>query len=133
MNEQQLREQLDAIYRSTSWKITSPLRWIGEVISRGHVFVPKLKQIVIQLARLAARNPTLLQIGTRVISVFPSIRHRLRIAVFMGQYKLDDVDVVIESDINNVALTPAAHEISQQLFSAINSSNIKNKKNYSCE
>jgi hypothetical protein len=133
MNEQQLREQLDAIYRSTSWRITSPIRWIGQIISSRHAFVPIVKKIVIQLARLAARNRTLLQIGTRIISVFPSIRHRLRIAIFIDQYKLDAVDFMVEPEINNATLTPTAHEISQQLFSAINSSNIKNKKNYSCE
>lgn len=28
MNEEQLRAQLDAIYASTSWRITAPFRWL---------------------------------------------------------------------------------------------------------
>lgn len=132
MNEQQLREQLDAIYRSTSWRITSPLRWIGQINSKRQAFVPTVKKHIVLLARLAVRNRILFQIGTKIISLFPGIRHRLRIAVFFDQHQLDTVEFIAEQDINN-ALTPAAHEISLQLFAAINSGNIKNKKNHSCE
>jgi hypothetical protein len=78
MNAKQLREQLDAIHSSTSWKITAPLRIVGRIIKPGRSLNISIKSFVVGLLRRLISQPTLLRLGTRVLAYFPKTQRKIR-------------------------------------------------------
>lgn len=86
MNSRQLREQLDAIERSTSWKITAPLRVVGRLLKPGQRRNMSAKRIVLGVLRRMAAQPRLRHLGVAVLSRFPKIQRRIRQLLIGGRH-----------------------------------------------
>lgn len=56
MSEQQLRAELDAVYRSTSWRITAPFRLLVSLIKQPRTILGLPKRLVRKLKHLATHR-----------------------------------------------------------------------------
>lgn len=56
MSEQQLRAELDAVYRSTSWRITAPFRLLVSLIKEPRTIVGLPRRIVRKLTHIGMRQ-----------------------------------------------------------------------------
>lgn len=129
MNEQQLREQLDAIYQSTSWKITAPLRWIvGLTKDHKRVFF-SFKGNLIQLLSKGVSNPILFKIGSKILLPFPALRFRLQSAMREQNSLVADRGNNYDSGGTPVVLSIAAQEIMRELSASIQTVDFHKKKN----
>lgn len=78
MSEQQLREELDAVYRSTSWRITAPLRFIFAGLKSFKSLLISPRKSMIHILRSLSRYAWLVSAGKSVLHYFPSLRKRIR-------------------------------------------------------
>ncbi|WP_395009614.1 hypothetical protein [Undibacterium sp.] len=117
MNEEQLRAELDSVYRSLSWRITAPLRYLSLNVKRLRFALGSPKKALIRAIQLAIRNQKIAAFGRLVVNRFPALKTRLRASLGnaqavsyrppLSQSTTSDISVV--TDV--VALTPAAQEI----------------------
>ncbi|WP_244122733.1 methyltransferase domain-containing protein [Burkholderia metallica] len=75
----QAHAQLHAMYHSTSWKITRPLRIVALVLKgQGKtVFKAGLKRIIQQAARFGDKHPSFRRFAVSVLNRFPGLKQRL--------------------------------------------------------
>ncbi|MBC3806243.1 hypothetical protein H8K52_02650 [Undibacterium seohonense] len=117
MNEEQLRAELDSVYRSLSWRITAPLRYLSLNVKRLRFALRSPKKALIRAIQLAIRNQKIAAFGRLVVNRFPALKTRLRASLgnahavsynpAPSQSAISDIPVA--TDV--VALTPAAQEI----------------------
>ncbi|MFA9273534.1 MAG: hypothetical protein ACEQSE_01550 [Candidatus Aquirickettsiella gammari] len=74
MSEQQLRAELDAVYRSTSWRITAPLRYLSAFVRRSiwHRLTPKVWLRV--LIAFVLRRPALVAFIKNSLTYIPGAK-----------------------------------------------------------
>lgn len=116
MSEQQLREQLDRVYSSTSWRITAPLRALGNFFQVKRSLIGILASFVASLIRFCARFKMLRRIANGIFSYFPSLRLRVRRVLFIHPVLIVSPPVphVVE-DLRKSKLSSDAFMILQQL------------------
>lgn len=120
MTEQQLHEQLDAVYASTSWKITAPLRFISSLLkSRGWRSISPRKMIFWTVNRIS-RQPQLRSLVRNVLRRFPKVE------IYLRQFILDNNQHALISYISTFSvarieqdLTPSAFAILSELRATI--------------
>lgn len=118
MTEKQLREQLDAVYASTSWRLTAPLRFFVSLLKGQGLRAIWPKQLIIAAMHRAAAQPRLRRLGQRVLTRFPNLRMRVRRAILRGnQGSFVAREAGLASDAQ--MLTPAARRILHELRTAI--------------
>ncbi|MES2106914.1 MAG: hypothetical protein V4634_23050 [Pseudomonadota bacterium] len=120
MTEEQLREQLKAVYSSTSWKLTAPLRYCSALFGPGRSFTASLRRILFALIRGFGKLPLVRKSGAQILKLLPGLRSRVR-------------RVVLARDVNSLAppatgklkpeeqstLSPAARMILAELQTAM--------------
>lgn len=123
MTEEQLRAQLDAIYASTSWKVTAPLRWLSQIFQKinGIFTVPsKLFNLFRRMPRAIlgkiVSQPLLRQMGLKVLIYFPRLKMRLKKTMMDGGGRVakhrPDLSIAPNlSEIKNKNLTADAQKI----------------------
>lgn len=78
MNEKQLREELDAVYGSLSWKLTAPLRHLSAAV-RLYIVRPLSPRLYIHhLGLYVIRRPRLLRFIEKLASVIPGLPERIQ-------------------------------------------------------
>lgn len=120
MTEQQLREQLDAVYASTSWKITAPFRFFVSLLKGRGLRGVWPRKLMLTVMHRAAAQPRLRLLGQRILIRFPNLKMYIRRAILRGNeggYVLREAVCTKASDEN--MLTPAALSILHELRSAI--------------
>lgn len=113
MTNEQLRAQLDAMYASTSWRVTAPLRLISTIARTGRQFVASprsyAKRAVLGLVRWAAprirRSPTLMNWVAHLRDRYPAAwdRFTLRLRPAIAQ---STVSMLEQPVIAPVAVDP---------------------------
>ncbi|WP_431125051.1 FkbM family methyltransferase [Variovorax paradoxus] len=83
-----MQQRLDAVFASTSWQITAPLRWLGKPARRltsavrdGRVapgVKRRIKNVLQVTARVIVRHPVLKRGILAPLALAPSLRRRLR-------------------------------------------------------
>ena len=66
MNEDQLRAELKAVYASSSWKLTAPLRYVVQLLKSGGF--PKLMR---DIKALVKRNMPAKAVKTKTAEIMP--------------------------------------------------------------
>ncbi|MBC3832243.1 hypothetical protein H8K33_12025 [Undibacterium amnicola] len=82
MSEQKLREELDAVYRSTSWRMTAPLRLLMAGLKFCMYSIGSPKKSMIRVLRFLTRYQWIVISAKYVLDYFPGIRKRIRGHVF---------------------------------------------------
>jgi hypothetical protein len=77
MTEDQMRAELDAVYASTSWRITAPMRFVSGLIKHRTLPALRLRQRLRGLLGRVIRNPLFRKAGSAVLRAFPSLREPL--------------------------------------------------------
>ncbi len=90
-----MREQLNAVYSSTSWKLTAPLRYCARLFRPGHFSVATARRLLFTLLRGFGKLPLVRKSGAQILKVLPGVRSRVR-------------NVILARDVN--ALVPAVAE-----------------------
>ncbi len=78
MNEKQLRAELDAVYRSTSWKITAPLRSLSAFVQRYLIPAISPRRWGAALVSLMLRQTALVVWLKRFLFRFPRLQTWVR-------------------------------------------------------
>lgn len=86
MTEEQLRAQLEAVYASTSWKITAPLRGIARLRRPFSGIKLSPKRALAALIRYLAGQAFLQRLGRRVFGRFPNVKVRLRSLIMRSNH-----------------------------------------------
>ncbi|KWF03478.1 hypothetical protein WT55_26215 [Burkholderia pseudomultivorans] len=75
---QQTHAHLQAVYRSTSWRVTAPMRWVSLALrGKGGASKQALKPLVKRGVRYAYRQPVLRRLAVTVIDRVPGLKARL--------------------------------------------------------
>jgi len=78
MELNQIREMLNAVYESKSWRITASLRWLKAVKGRLlRNIKARLKMTLHSLAACVYRYPRLRRIALRIVNRIPKLKYRL--------------------------------------------------------
>ncbi|MFZ6745765.1 hypothetical protein ACO0LC_21280 [Undibacterium sp. JH2W] len=78
MNEKQLRAELDAVYASTSWKVTAPFRYVvGKIIAIKNT-KQNMRSLAGRMIRRVVAIPGIKNMALRVLQYFPGIERRIR-------------------------------------------------------
>ncbi len=123
MSEKKVRDELDAVYASTSWKITAPIRAIGMVLGlvRRKMFRPK-KVLVTVIRRLANRQ-IIRSVAQRVFLRFPRLEMRVRNLIISAGSGPDVAKQFASPNMySEKKLTPAASIILRRLRVTIHTS-----------
>jgi O-antigen chain-terminating methyltransferase len=117
MNDKQLRAELDAVYRSTSWRITAPLRALSSLARRASFAFRAPKQAARRLLQKLASHPKLGAYGRRILLRFPTLKARIRQSLVAPSIsKQSAISVDGKFDEGQLAsLSPAAQQIYHQL------------------
>src|SRR3954470_8962341 len=83
-----LQSQLQAVYSSTSWRMTRPLRWAKSTVQRTATKLPRpslrnriqlqLRRLVVRAADVVSRNEVIRRNAISLIRAFPGLELRLR-------------------------------------------------------
>lgn len=82
MSEQQLRAELDAVYRSTSWRITAPLRFLMTRLKFLMNLLTAPKQAMMRALRFLYRYEWVVSLAKYVLQYFPALRKRIRAQIY---------------------------------------------------
>lgn len=123
MTEDQLRAQLNAVYASSSWKITAPLRFCASFslkTIRFRLFSPK--KLTLAMIRHTVRQPWVERSGQRLLLRFPALKMRIkRVILSANNNAAAAYAFAIPMASEEQAITPAARAILHELRTAINS------------
>lgn len=120
MTEEQLRQELQAVYGSMSWKITKPLRSLKALLGSKRRFRISLRMIFFNLARRSVHQPWLRKIGARGLMYFPSLRYRIRkFMVSFGAHPETKKHATYALPDNEAALSPDGLAILMELRLAL--------------
>lgn len=121
MSEQQLRAELDAVYRSTSWRITTPFRLLVSIIKQPRTILELPRRFARWLIRFVMRQPLLNQLAKRILSLFPTWlarfqqkAHQIRMHEARVAFQTFELPHVVGSE-DMGQLSPAARDIFRQL------------------
>lgn len=78
MNEKQLRAELDAVYSSSSWKMTAPFRYVTRTISSLKNTRFSLRSLPGRVVRRVVAIPVIKNLALRILKYFPGIERRVR-------------------------------------------------------
>jgi hypothetical protein len=78
MTEKQLREQLDAVYASTSWKITAPLRFFFLMFKTKNGAFVTLKKTISRSVFYVASLPSVRKFVLVLLRKFPNTKKWLK-------------------------------------------------------
>ncbi|MGU7813843.1 methyltransferase domain-containing protein [Burkholderia sp. AW49-1] len=112
---QRAAEQLQAVYGSTSWRVTAPLR--GAVtFARGAKGTCKsgLKRVLFRSVAYVNRNPRLRRLAVRALGAMPGVKQRL-VRIIVGA----PAQSMQRKPIDDDGLTPRAREAYMALKSAL--------------
>ncbi|WP_258170957.1 methyltransferase domain-containing protein [Burkholderia multivorans] len=101
---QQTYAHLQAVYHSTSWRVTAPLRWVS-LVARGKALTPAkqaLKPLVKRGMRYAYRQPVMRRIAVAIVDRVPGLKARLIPYVAAATASQPVVDVSIPTRIDNL-------------------------------
>lgn len=105
MNEKQLRAELDAVYRSTSWKITAPLRLLSALVQRYIIRPLSPRRWGGALVAIMLRQTTFVLWVKRFLVRFPRLQiwvRRFYHRITQGQ-AVRYVPSVVPSEVSGVA------------------------------
>lgn len=121
MSEQQLRAELDAVYRSTSWRITAPFRLLVSLIKQPRTILGLPRRVVRWSIRFVMRQALLNRLAKGVLSFFPNWLERfqqkaqqIRMHEARLAYQAIQLPEVVNSE-NMEHLSPAARDIFSKL------------------
>lgn len=120
MTEEQLRQELLAVYSSNSWKITKPLRKLSVSLrNRGRLRI-SFHHFFFNLVRESVRRSWLRKIGSRGLIYFPALRARIRnFMVSFGTHVESKNNVVYALPDNESTLSPNGLAILGELRLAV--------------
>ncbi|HJV84301.1 MAG TPA: class I SAM-dependent methyltransferase [Noviherbaspirillum sp.] len=117
----QLHAQLDAVYRSNSWRVTAPLRALGSQASRiraamrGNALAVAarrgVKSVLRKFGHAVQRNPTLRQAALGLLNRMPGLKRRLHGII----YAAGDASAVMPTQREPEYLPPRAMGIYTEL------------------
>lgn len=85
MSEKKLRDELDAVYASTSWRVTAPIRSLGTMIkavrTKEWLGLSSVKKVILNAARFALRQRALKFFSQLFLLPFPNAKRRIREAI----------------------------------------------------
>jgi hypothetical protein len=120
MTEKQLREQLDAVYASTSWKITSPLRLCVSLMKSGGFRLGSPKKYLVAILYRALSQPQLRLWGQRLFRRFPKLKARVkRVILKFNSKALSDFSPKFPVSKTEQGLSLSSRTILKKLRSAI--------------
>ncbi|KVD48709.1 hypothetical protein WS61_06825 [Burkholderia sp. ABCPW 11] len=114
----QANAQLHAVYHSTSWRITRPVRIVGLVL-KGHgkaVCKAGLKRVILRTAQFGEKNPWFRRLAVSALNRVPGVKQRL-ISVVSGTVH----SYHPRSDVPLESLSPRAQHIHASLVRAAKS------------
>ncbi|MBC3873070.1 hypothetical protein [Undibacterium flavidum] len=127
MSEQQLREELDAVYRSTSWRITAPLRFFMAGLKFLIYSIGSPKKSMIRVLRYLNQYRWIVSAATFVLDYFPGIKKRIRGHVFNFEPQASEFRQKPAKDSVALKRTANMSEASIQILSELEAA-LKNKK-----
>lgn len=86
MNEEQLRAELAAVYASTSWRMTAPLRLTMTMVYSVRAFVRNPRPLVGNVLRRAGQVEALRKTGGGALRSFPTLHERVKRIVYPNSY-----------------------------------------------
>ena len=104
MSEQQLRAELDAVYRSTSWRITAPFRLLVSLMKQPRTILGLPRRILRKVASIGA-SPT---IGDQSVAVQENVLDA------QATTQIERTEDMQRRDGRSL-LSPSAREIFRQL------------------
>ncbi|MEN3010902.1 MAG: hypothetical protein ABDI20_08095, partial [Candidatus Bipolaricaulaceae bacterium] len=128
---EELNRWLKAVYTSTSWRITAPLRWFKEAlveamegiraqVRKGTRLAGRLAlRLARKLVRWAAQNPRLRSLGKKLLSRTPTLKARVRRFIIQGTPMAAGTIAVPELPIE-ANLPESAQIILEELRAALN-------------
>lgn len=122
MNSKQLRAQLDAIQRSTSWRVTAPLRAIGRMVKFKRPSGFSMKRIIVGILRRMVSQPRLRHAGMMFFSRFPKTQRRIKQLLLSSRSsQFHDDGSSMDWNQGNSQLSPTAQTILRRLRIMIDS------------
>lgn len=123
MNEKQLRSELDAVYRSTSWRVTAPLRWLSSFVRRYFLSPLSPRRLLAVLISFILRRPKLASFIQGCLIRFPRLRERIR-RLYYRSNRVERVQLVLSHEIEldqteSQRLSPVAQSIYLELRNAV--------------
>lgn len=113
MNEEQLRAQLNAVYSSTSWRITAPLRAMSRIVRAGGVSKAEVKARIVSILRFLSKSDFIRRAGKRILSYFPSLRAKVQGLLLQRPLPAPFVNIVAEHAATKVLSAETAAILKQ--------------------
>jgi hypothetical protein len=120
MTEQQLREQLDAVYASTSWKITAPFRFFVSLIKPSGFRIGSPKSYLSAIFFRVLSQPRFRRLGQRLLRRFPKLKVRAKNMILkLNSKALNDFAPSFPMSKTEQDLSPSSRTILKKLRSEI--------------
>lgn len=120
MNEDDLKAELDAVYGSTSWRVTKPLRWVGGVLRRAAGLLTHPRASVRSAVSSAMRTPAVRQLAARALRPFPGLKARVRNLTIRHLEHVPSNAGILPATNEEALLTSRAREVLAELRRAKN-------------
>jgi hypothetical protein len=120
MTEEELKAQLNAVYASTSWRVTAPLRFVGGV-ARGMIgLFARPRAALREVLKRMARNEAIRRFAVRMLEPFPELKKRIRNSVIDQLQYAPQPAVSLPIMQEEAALSFSAREVLAELRRAKN-------------
>ena len=123
MNEKQLRSELDAVYGSTSWRMTAPFRWVSSLVRRYIVRFLFPRRWLSVLISAVLQRPKLVFFIQGFLFRFPRLRERIR-RLYYRSRQVQTVQSIPSHDkegdlVVSLRLSHTAQRLYQELRNAV--------------